>query len=53
MQDAYAFATRARDFRTEKYAQIFMEYQKQLQNNNALDFDDMLVLAVKLLENDG
>lgn len=51
MQDAYTYATRARDFRTEKYAQIFMEYQKQLQNNNALDFDDMLVLAVKLLEN--
>lgn len=51
MQDAYAFATRARDYRTERYAQIFMEYQKELQKNNALDFDDMLVLAVKLLEN--
>ena len=50
MQDAYTFATRARDYRTEKYAQIYMEYQKQLQANNALDFDDMLVLAVKLLE---
>ncbi len=51
MLDAYSYATRARDFRTEKYAQIFMEYQKLLQNNNALDFDDMLVLSVKLLEN--
>lgn len=51
MQDAYTFATRARDFRSEKYAQIYMEYQKQLMANNALDFDDMLVLAVKLLEN--
>ncbi len=51
MQDAYTFATRARDFRIEKYAQIYMEYQKQLMANNALDFDDMLVLAVKLLEN--
>lgn len=51
MWDAYTFATRARDFRTEKYAQIYMEYQKQLLANNALDFDDMLVLAVKLLEN--
>ncbi len=50
MLDAYTYATRARDFRTEKYAQIFMEYQKQLLENNALDFDDMLVLAVKLLE---
>ncbi len=51
MQDAYTYATRARDFRSEKYAQIYMEYQKQLMANNALDFDDMLVLAVKLLEN--
>ena len=51
MQDAYTYATRARDFRSEKYAQIYMEYQKQLMSNNALDFDDMLVLAVKLLEN--
>ena len=50
MIDAYAFATRARDHRTEKYAQVYMEYQKQLLANNALDFDDMLVLAVKLLE---
>ncbi len=50
MLDAYTYATKARDFRTEKYAQIFMEYQKQLLDNNALDFDDMLVLAVKLLE---
>lgn len=50
MQDAYTFATRARDYRTERYAQIYTEYQKLLQKNNALDFDDMLVLAVKLLE---
>ena len=50
MYDAYTYATRARDYRTEKYAQIFLEYQKQLVANNALDFDDMLVLAVKLLE---
>ncbi len=50
MYDAYTYATRARDFRTEKYAQIFLEYQKQLRLNNALDFDDMLVMAVKLLE---
>lgn len=50
MQDAYTFATRARDYRSEKYSQIYMEYQKLLLANNALDFDDMLVLAVKLLE---
>ena len=50
MYDAYTYATKARDYRSEKYAQIFLEYQKQLLSNNALDFDDMLVLAVKLLE---
>lgn len=51
MQDYYTFSTNARDYRTGRYAQIYEEYQKQLQANNALDFDDMLVLAVKLLEN--
>ncbi len=50
MLDAYTYATRARDYRTEQYARIFMEYQKILLANNALDFDDMLVLAFKLLE---
>ena len=50
MLDAYTYATRARDYRTEQYAKVFMEYQKLLHDNNALDFDDMLVLAVKLLE---
>lgn len=50
MQDSYTFATRARDYRTEKMSQVYSEYQKQLQLNNALDFDDMLLMAVKLLE---
>lgn len=50
MQDAYAFATRARDFKSQKIAQIFEEYEKSLNNNNAIDFDDMLLLTVKLLE---
>ena len=50
MIDSYTYSTRARDYRTEQYARIYMEYQKLLQSNNALDFDDMLVLAVKLLD---
>ena len=50
MQDAYTFATKARDYRTEKISQVYTEYQKHLQLNNALDFDDMLMMAVKLLE---
>ena len=50
MQDATKFMTLARDFKSQRYAQIFEEYEKTLNNNNAIDFDDMLMLAVKLLE---
>lgn len=50
MQDAYAFATFARDFKSQKIAQIYEEYENSLNNNNAIDFDDMLMLTVKLLE---
>lgn len=50
MQDAYTFATFARDFKSQKIAQIFEEYENTLNNNNAIDFDDMLMLTVKLLE---
>ena len=50
MQDAYAFATTARDYKTEKISEIYYEYEKQLAINNALDFDDMLMLAVNLLK---
>ena len=50
MQDAYTFATFARDFKSQKIAAIFEEYENVLNNNNAIDFDDMLLLTVKLLE---
>lgn len=50
MQDAHAFATTARDYKTEKISEIYYEYEKQLNINNAIDFDDMLMLAVNLLE---
>lgn len=50
MQDASSFSTFARDFKTQKIADIFEEYENTLNNNNAIDFDDMLMLAVKLLE---
>ena len=32
------------------YARIYAEYQKMLSENNALDFDDIIVKAVSLLE---
>lgn len=50
MQDATTFATYARDFKSQKIATIYEEYEKVLNNNNAIDFDDMLMLTVKLLE---
>ena len=49
MQDAYTFSTRARDYRTQKISEIYEEYEKQLLANNAIDFDDMLLLTVNLL----
>ncbi len=50
MQDAYTFATFARDFKSQKIGQVFELYENTLNNNNAIDFDDMLMLCVKLLE---
>ena len=49
MQDAYTFSTRARDYRTQKISEVYEEYEKQLLANNAIDFDDMLLLTVNLL----
>ena len=50
MQDSELFARTSRDYKGQKIAQIYAEYEKALTMNNALDFDDMLMLAVKLLE---
>lgn len=37
------------DFRMEKAAAIYREYQKRLKEANALDFDDIILLTVRLL----
>ena len=50
MQDAYTFATFARDFKSQKIASVYEEYENSLNNSNAIDFDDMLLLTVKLME---
>jgi len=36
------------DFRLSKIARIYELYQKKLMNNNALDFDDIIMLTIKL-----
>ena len=40
----------ARDYKGQKIATIYEEYEKTLTANNAIDFDDMLMLTVRLLE---
>ncbi len=45
------FAKNATDtFFEKKTAEIYKLYQKKLQDNNAMDFDDLLMIAVMLLE---
>lgn len=40
------------DFRKEQIAQVYEMYQKTLEQNNAIDFDDILMLTVRVfLEN--
>lgn len=51
MIDAYQYASNAKDFRTEKLSVLFDAYEATLSRNNALDFDDLLLVTVKLLQN--
>ena len=43
-------ADRAGDYRMEKIAQIYEGYQKRLHDANALDFDDIILKTVELLD---
>ncbi|MGN0482279.1 MAG: DNA helicase PcrA [Lachnospiraceae bacterium] len=36
------------DFAQKKQAEVYMEYQKELKKNNAMDFDDLLMKTVEL-----
>ena len=49
--DVKAFAAQATDFFSEQVAKIYELYQLKLRANNALDFDDLLMLTVELLSN--
>lgn len=51
MLDADRFAATARDHRQQTIARIYQTYEEMLRNNNALDFDDLLVTVVRLFEN--
>jgi len=41
-EDSYGF--------DEKFARVYMRYQDELKKNNALDFDDLIMLTVRLFE---
>ena len=47
--DVAAFTAQATDFFAEQVAKIYALYQSKLQESNALDFDDLLMLTVELL----
>ena len=40
----------ADDYRRQKISEIYEQYQKRLRDNNALDFDDLLVKTVELFQ---
>jgi DNA helicase-2/ATP-dependent DNA helicase PcrA len=42
----------AGDFRRKKVAEIYTEYQKTLKKNNAIDFDDIIMLTVEIFLKD-
>lgn len=50
LMDAKAFAAKASDFYEQKVADVYALYQEKLRENNAVDFDDLLFLAVRLLQ---
>ncbi|MDI3298528.1 MAG: UvrD-helicase domain-containing protein [Bacillota bacterium] len=47
-----AFARQARSFHERQVAEVYRQYQQALEQDGALDFDDLLVKTVELLERD-
>lgn len=52
LMDGHEFSGRASDFYEQKVAEVYSLYEKKLKENNAMDFDDLLRLAVRLLQED-
>ena len=42
--------TPSNDKKTEKFKTFYKEYQTQLKEANMIDYDDILIMSVKLLE---
>lgn len=52
LQSAKEMRAQAEDFYAGKVAEIYAQYERVLQSNNALDFDDLLLLPAQLLQQD-
>ncbi len=50
--DLFAQEYGGRDFRMKQLARVYRAYQERLKSSNALDFDDIIMQTVLLLEND-
>ncbi|MHB8072153.1 DNA helicase PcrA [Desulfosporosinus fructosivorans] len=48
--DPEEFSHKAMDYFQHKVVDIYRSYQKRLKNNNALDFDDIIMLTVQLFQ---
>jgi DNA helicase-2/ATP-dependent DNA helicase PcrA len=51
--DDYLETVSSRDLRRKTIARLYKEYEARLKKANALDFDDIIMLTVRLLETDG
>lgn len=51
-EDVERDASASGDFRQEKIAQLYNGYQTHLKSANAVDFDDIILLTVQLLQQD-
>ncbi len=51
LQSASQFAGRAGNYFERSIAELYTAYEKRLAENNAVDFDDLIMLTVRLFEN--
>ncbi|MFM7468656.1 MAG: ATP-dependent helicase [Vampirovibrionales bacterium] len=49
--DAHSFSAQAKGYQAERLASLYDQYERLLCENNALDFDDLLLITVRLLMN--
>ena len=50
MINAKTYAKRADNFHAEKVGEIYAQYEKALIHNNAVDFDDLLLLVLEIFQ---